>query len=306
VPRAIWSGAISFGLVNVPVRMYSAIQENDLHFHLVREKDGSRIGYEKVAKKDGKPVADDEIVKAYETDSGKLVYMTDDDFEAAEQKGYRSIDISDFVPYEQIDPIYFEHTYYLGPQDGAERVYALLVRALERSGLVGIGTFVMRQREQLGALRVRDGALTLEKLFFADEVREPDEVTPARKVKVEKRELQMATELIDRFSGDFDPSKYRDTYRDALLKVIRQKQKGKEITVPERQEPSTPDDLMEALRASLDAAKGKRQAAKRASKAAGQLADLSRAELDEQARKARIKGRSSMSKSQLAKALEKA
>jgi DNA end-binding protein Ku len=256
VPRAIWSGAISFGLVNVPVRMFSAIQENDLRFHMVREKDGSRIGYEKVAKKDGKPVDDDDIVKAYETDKGKLVYMTDEDFEAAQTKGYHSIDVSDFVPYEQIDPIYFEHTYYLGPQEGAEKVYALLVRALERSGLVGIGTFVMRQRQQLGCLRVREGALTLEKLFFADEVRDPGNITPSKRIKVEKRELQMATELIDRFSGDFDPSKYEDTYRAALLKVIRQKEKGKEIKVPERQEPSTPDDLMEALRASLDQAKG--------------------------------------------------
>jgi DNA end-binding protein Ku len=257
VPRAIWSGAVSFGLVNIPVQMFSAIKENDLRFHMVREKDGSRIGYEKVAKEDGKPVSDDDIVKAYETDKGKLVYMDDEDFEAAQTKGYRSIDVTDFVPYEQIDPIYFEHTYYLGPQEGAERVYALLVRALERSGLVGIGTFVMRQRQQLGCLRVRDGALTLEKLFFADEVRDPGKVTPSKKVKVVKRELDMATELIDRFSGDFEPGKYRDTYRDALLKVIRRKEKGKEIKVPERQEPSTPDDLMEALRASLDQAKGK-------------------------------------------------
>jgi DNA end-binding protein Ku len=259
VPRAIWSGAISFGLVNVPVQMFSAVKENDLRFHMVREKDGSRIGYEKVAKKDGKPVDDKNIVKAYETDKGKLVYMADEDFEAAQTKGYRSIDVTDFVPYEQIDPIYFEHTYYLGPQEGAEKVYALLARALDRSGLVGIGTFVMRQREQLGCLRVRDGALTLEKLYFADEVRDPGKVTPSAKVKVAKRELDMATELIDRFSGDFDPTKYRDTYRDALLKVIRQKEKGKEIKVPEREEPSTPDDLMEALRASLDQAKGKRK-----------------------------------------------
>ena len=275
MPRAIWSGAISFGLVNVPVRLFSAIQENDLRFHMVREKDGSRIGYEKVAKKDGKPVDDDDIVKAYETDKGKLVYMNDEDFEAAQTKGYHSIDVTDFVPYEQIDPIYFEHTYYLGPQDGAEKVYALLVRALERSGLVGIGTFVMRQREQLGCLRVREGALTLEKLFFADEVRDPGKITPSKRLKVEKRELQMATELIDRFSGDFDPSKYQDTYRAALLKVIRQKEKGKEIKVPERQEPSTPDDLMEALRASLDQAKGNggrkktRSKPRRRTKAAG-------------------------------------
>src|SRR3954464_2678298 len=158
--------------------MFSAIQENDLHFHLVREKDGSRIGYEKVAKDDGKAVKDDEIVKAYETDSGKLVYMTDDDFEAAQQKGYHSIDVTDFVPYEQIDPIYFEHTYYLGPQDGAERVYALLAKAMDESGLAGIATFVMRDRQQLGCLRVREGVITLEKLYYADEVRPVDEVKP--------------------------------------------------------------------------------------------------------------------------------
>ncbi len=268
MPRAIWSGAISFGLVNVPVQMFSAVKENDLRFHMVREKDGSRIGYEKVAKKDGKPVDDKNIVKAYETDKGKLVYMADEDFEAAQTKGYHSIDVTDFVPYEQIDPIYFEHTYYLGPQEGAEKVYALLARALDRSGLVGIGTFVMRQREQLGCLRVRDGALTLEKLYFADEVRPVGKISPG-KTKVAKRELDLATELIDRFSGDFDPSKYEDTYRAALLKVIRQKQKGKEIKVPEPEEASTPDDLMEALRASLESAKGSRQTKRRASSKGG-------------------------------------
>src|ERR671919_2200124 len=157
MPRAIWSGAISFGLVNVPVRMYSAIDEQDIHFHYVHEKDGSRIGYEKICKKEDKPVPDDEIVKAYEYAKGKYVYMTDEDFEAAAVEGYKTIDITDFVPRDEIDPIYFERTYYLGPQEGAEKVYALLRRAMEEAGLAGIAKYVMREKQQLGALRVHDG-----------------------------------------------------------------------------------------------------------------------------------------------------
>ena len=136
-PRAIWSGSISFGLVNVPVRMYSAIEEHDLHFHLVHEKDDGRIGYEKICKKDGKPVADDEIVKAYEIDKGKLVYIERRGLRGGRGRGLQDDRHPDFVPYEQIDPIYFEHTYYLGPEEGAEKVYALLVRAMEESGLAG-------------------------------------------------------------------------------------------------------------------------------------------------------------------------
>src|ERR671915_1279295 len=151
MPRAIWSGAISFGLVNVPVRMYSAIDEQDVHFHLLHAKDGSRIGYEKVCKKEGKPVPDEEIVKAFEYEKGEYVRMTDEDFEAAEvDTGHKTIDIRDFVPYDEIDPIYFERTYYLGPQDGGERVYALLARAMERSGLAAVASYVFHDREHLG------------------------------------------------------------------------------------------------------------------------------------------------------------
>src|SRR3954469_8484455 len=152
MPRSIWSGAISFGLVNVPVRMYAAVHETDLHFHLVHERDGGRIRYQKVCEEEDRPVDSDEIVKAYETDDGELVYLTDEDFAAAEVHGFKAIDIEDFVPYDQIDPIYFEHTYYLGPADGAERVYALLTKAMERSGLAGIARYVMRARQNLGCL----------------------------------------------------------------------------------------------------------------------------------------------------------
>jgi DNA end-binding protein Ku len=257
VPRAIWTGTISFGLVNVPVRMYSAIEEHKLHFHYLHTKDDSPIGYEKYCKKEDKPVADDEIGKAFEVSKGKYVYLDDDDLEAAKVEGYRTIELTDFVPYEEIDPIYFEKTYYLGPNDGGEKVYALLAKAMESSGLVGIGTYVMRDKEHLGCVRIRDGVLTLEKLFFADEIRPAKGIKPSR-VSVSKQELEMAEQLIDRFSGRFRPEKYEDTYTNALKKLVRAKQRGKAVEVaPEREEPEVPD-LMEALRASLETSKRSR------------------------------------------------
>jgi DNA end-binding protein Ku len=254
MPRALWTGTISFGLVNVPVRMYSAVQEHDLHFNFVHEKDGSRIGYEKICKKEGIPVPDDEIVKAYEYGKGEWLYLSDEDFEAAQVQGHRTFDISDFVSSDDIDPIFFESTYYLGPQEGAERVYALLARALDESGLAGVGTFVMRDREHLGALRVRDGVITLERMYFADEIREPDGVKP-KGVRVEKRELGMAMELIDRFSGEWKPGKYKDSYRDTLMNIIEQKRKGEKVHVETTPEPEETVDLMEALRQSLETAR---------------------------------------------------
>src|SRR3954469_19322810 len=227
-PRALWAGTISFGLVNVPVRMYSATREHDLHFNFVHEKDGSRIGYDKVCKKEGVPVPEDEIVKAFEWEKGEWVYMTDEDFEAAQAEGGRTIDITDFVDSGDIDPIYFEKTYYLGPQEGSEKVYALLAKALAQSGLAGIAKFVMRDRQHLGALRVRDGVITLERMYFADEVVEPKKFAP-KGVRVSKEELEMAIELIDRFSGEWKPEKYKDTYRDALMDVIKRKRKGEKV-----------------------------------------------------------------------------
>jgi DNA end-binding protein Ku len=262
-PRAIWTGAISFGLVNVPVRMYSAIDEQDVHFHLLHEKDDSRIGYEKICKREGKPVPDDEIVKAYEIKKGEYVYVTEEDFAAAAVEGYKAIDITDFVPYEDIDPIYFERTYYLGPQDGSEKVYALLRDALAKSELAAIAKYVMRERQHLGALRVREGVITLERMYFADEIRPLDGIAPTR-VKPEKGQLEMALELVERFSGKFDPDKYDDTYRNALLKVIRDKSKGKEVHAETTPEPEEAPDLMEALRASIESARA-RKSTKRSS-----------------------------------------
>jgi DNA end-binding protein Ku len=302
MPRAIWTGSISFGLVNVPVRMYSAIEEKDLHFNYVHEPDGGRIGYQRFCKEEERLVPDEEIVKAFEIEKGEWVYMTDEDFEAAAPEANRTIDISDFVPYEDIDPIYFERTYFLGPQENGEKNYTLLVRAMEDSGLAAIAKYVMRDKQHLGCLRVRDGVVTLEKMFFADEIRPLDEIEPAR-VKVDGRELEMAAKLIESYSGPFEPEKYDDTYRDALCEVIRAKRKGRKPPKPAPAE-DRPTDLMAALRASLEAAQGRRSATN-GSSGNGGLAAKSKDELYELAKKADVKGRADMSKDELVDALEK-
>ena len=256
-PRAIWTGSISFGLVNVPVRMYSAIDEHDLHFHFIHEPDQSRIGYQKICKAEGEPVDDDEIVKAFEFEPGEFVVMTDEDFQAVKTEGVRTIDVQDFVPYEEIDPIYFERTYYLGPQANAEKVYALMTQAMEQSGLAAIVKYVMRDKQQLGCLRVRDGVITLEKMYFADEIRPTDGIAPDG-AKVDKRELEMAGTLIEQFTGRFEPAKYEDTYRTALCDIIRAKRKGKTIKAAPAPVAEEPTDLLAALRASVEAVQKRR------------------------------------------------
>jgi DNA end-binding protein Ku len=237
--------------VNVPVRVYSAVHEHKLQFHLVHEKDDGPIGYEKVCKLEDKPVENDEIVKAYEYSKGKLVHLSDDDFAAVQVEGQHTIDLQDFVPYEDIDPTYFAHTYLVGPQEGAEKTYALLVRAMEESQLAGIGKFVMRNRQYLGCLRVREKTLTLEQLYFADEVDPPSRIAPARLPSVGKQELEMALNLIEGFSGMWEPKKYRDTYTNALRALVRAKLKGKDVSSAPEIEPEEVPDLMEALRMSV-------------------------------------------------------
>jgi DNA end-binding protein Ku len=310
MPRAIWSGAITFGLVNVPVRLYSAISEHKLQFHFVHEKDDSPIGYQKICKAEDKPVPDKEIVKAFEYRKGKYVYMEDEDFAAARVEGYKTIDITDFVPSEEIDPIFFAHTYFVGPQEGAEKVYSLLVRAMEDSDLAAVAKFVMRDRQYLGALRVREGVITLEQLYFADEVRPVDEIKPKRE-RVAKEELEMAQQLIESFTGDWKPEKYKDTYRDALCAVIEAKRKGEEVHVAAEPQEEEPTDLMAALRASLESARRghRRPQRTRASSngaSAEDLEELSKNELDKLARKADIEGRSKMTKDELVEALRAA
>jgi DNA end-binding protein Ku len=251
--RALWTGSISFGLVNVPVRIYSAVHEHKLRFQLVHEKDNGPIGYQKVCKLENKPVQGSEIVKAYEFKKGEFVPLTDDDFEAVLVEGQHTIDLEDFVPYEDIDPTFFAHTYLVGPQDGAEKTYALLVKAMEQSGLAGIGKFVMRSRQYLGCLRVRERTLTLEQLYFADEIDAPSGVVPDRLPSVAKKELEMACSLIESFSGEWQPEKYEDTYTAALREVVKAKRRGKDVhELRQPEEPESPPDLMEALRLSIE------------------------------------------------------
>ena|GEM_PF-48900 len=266
-PRALWSGSITFGLVNVPVRVFSAVHEHRLQFHLVHEPDDGPIGYEKICKLEDKPVPNDEIVKAYEYKKGELVHLTDEDFEAVQVEGQHTIELEDFVPYEEIDPTFFAHTYLVGPQDGAEKLYALLVRAMEESGLAGIGKFVMRNRQYLGCLRVRDKSLTLEQLYFADEVDPPAGVTPQRLPSVGKRELDMALSLIDSFSGKWNPTKYKDTYTDALRDVIKAKRNGHDVHRAAQPDAEEAPDLMEALRLSIEQMqRGKRSSSRNGSR----------------------------------------
>jgi DNA end-binding protein Ku len=301
-PRPIWSGSISFGLVNVPVRLYSAVTEHNLHFNLVHEKDSSPIGYEKICKKEGRPVPDSEIVKAYEYRKGEYVFMEDRDFEAVRAEGYKTIDITDFVPYEEIDPIYFAHTYLVGPGQGAQKTYSLLVKAMEGTELAAIAKYVMRDRQYLGALRIREGVITLEQLHFADEIRPVDEIDPPR-ARLSKQELETAGQLIESWTTEWQPEKYKDTYRDALLEIIEAKRKGEEIHPAAEVEEEEAPDLLTALRASIERSRGGRSPARADHE---DLSSLSKAELEDRAREAGIEGRSKMTKAQLARALERA
>ena len=296
-PRALWTGSITFGLVNVPARIYSAVHEHKLSFRLVHEPDDGPIGYQKICKLEDKPVENDEIVRTFEISKGDFVRVDDEDLEAVQVEGTRTIDLEDFVPYDEIDPTFFSHTYLVGPGEGAEKPYALLVRAMEESGLAGIGKFVMRNRQYLGCLRVRDGALTLEQMYFADEVDAPDKVLPGKLASVPKRELEMALSLINSFAGDWQPAKYKDTYHDELLKILRAKAKGKEIHHVQEPEAERPPDLMEALRRSLEQmerGKGRRPDA---------ASEPTKSELEERAKELDIPGRSKMTKDELAEAV---
>lgn len=310
MPRAIWTGAIAFGLVNIPVRIYSAVHEHKVNFHLRHEKDGGAIGYAKICKAENEPVPNDEIVKVYEYEKGEYVEITDEDFAAVKVEGTRTIDLEDFVPYETIDPSFFSHTYLVGPQEGAERPYALLVEAMSESELAGIGKFVMRSRQYLGCLRIRGGVLTLEQMYFHDEVDKPESVVPSKLPDVPKRELEMARALIDNFSTEWKPAKYKDTYHEAMCRMIKEKIAGHDVhETAEEPEPEATPDLMAALRASIAAAQkggGRKTATKRSNgngNGRAKLERLSKAELQERAKKAGVEGRSKMSKDELVAAL---
>lgn len=260
--RAIWSGTISFGLLNVPVRMYSAVARRNIALREIRESDSARIKHRRVAEGTDEEVPYENIVKAYELSPGQYVPLSKDEMAALAPEKTRAIDVQDFVDIEEIDPMYFDSPYYLGPADGAEKAYSLLAAAMESSGKAAISRFVFRNKEHLSAIRASDGVLTLTTMRFHDEVVPPselDDAFPDKKPKVAKREQQMAEQLIDSLSTEFEPNSYRDEYREQLLALIEQKAEGKEIVAPEAETPkeTKAPDLMAALEESIAAVKDK-------------------------------------------------
>jgi DNA end-binding protein Ku len=259
--RAIWSGSISFGLLNVPVKLYSAVARRGISLREIRESDGARIRHRRVAEGTDEEVPYEKIVKAYEITPDRYVPLGKDELASLDPKKTRAIEVQDFVGIGEIDPIYFDSPYYLGPAAGAEKAYSLLAQALERSGKVAIARFVFRNKEHLAAIRASDGVLTLTTMRFADEVVPPgelDDVLPDEKPKIGKREVEMAEQLIDSLTRDFDPSLYRDEYREELLAMIERKAAGEEVMAApqEEREPTKAPDLMAALEQSIAAVKG--------------------------------------------------
>ena len=259
--RAIWTGSITFGLLNVPVKLYSAVSKQTVRFRELREGDGSRIRHKRVAEDDGEEVAYEKIVKGYEISPERYVVLTKDELSELDPKKTKAIEIQDFVDLDQIDPIYFEHPYYLGPDKGAGRAYALLVKAMGESNKVAVARFVLRNKEHLAAIRPSGDILTLATMRFADEVMEPEqieELSEANDAKPKPKELEMARALIDSLSGDFKADSYRDEYREELLSLIERKAEGKDVVVKEGEdiEPTKAPDLMAALEESLAAVKG--------------------------------------------------
>ena len=255
--RSIWKGAISFGLVSIPVKLYSATEEKDVSFHQVHRDDGGRIRYKRVCQIDGEEVAYSDIAKGYELPSGEVVVLTDEDFSDLPLSTSRAIDVLEFVPLDQVDPMYFSKSYYLEPEGQGAKPYVLLREALENSGRVALVKVALRSRESLATLRVRHGVFVLEMMLWPDEIREPDFAFLDEDIDVRKQELAMAESLIESLSGDFEPEQYSDNYREALQALIEAKVEGREVVQPPEAatDSGTVVDLMAALRASVEAAK---------------------------------------------------
>jgi DNA end-binding protein Ku len=254
MPRAIWSGSISFGLVNVPVKLVTATSPKDVRFHQLHAPDGGRVNQKRVCSVDGAEVDYSDIVKGYEIRRGEYVLVEPEELDNLAPEASRSIDIEEFVDLAAIDPLYFEHSYYLLPDGPAARPYALLVEAMEGTGKVGIGRFVLRTKQYLAALRPRDGALVLSTMLFDDEVVATSslEVRTTKDTKPSEKEVTMARQLVSSLSAEWEPAKYKDDYRDKVMALIEAKAEGNEIAVPEAPErPAPVVDLMAALEASL-------------------------------------------------------
>jgi DNA end-binding protein Ku len=260
--RAIWSGTISFGLLNVPVKLYSAVSRKTIRFNELRSSDGARVRHKRVAEGTDEEVPYEEIVRGYEITPDRYVTFTREELAELDPAKTRTIDIQDFVDIGDIDPIYFESPYYLGPAEGAEKAYSLLSEAMESSGKAAIARFVLRNREHLAAIRANDGVLTMTTMRFADEVVAPEEledVLPQDSPRVQKKEVEMAEQLIGSLTAEFDPGQYRDEYREELISLIERKAEGEDIvsSVSEEPEPTKAPDLMAALEESIAAVRGK-------------------------------------------------
>ncbi len=262
MPRAIWSGSISFGLVNVPVKLYSAVHPQGLSFHQFQEGTNARVRNKRVSEKTGKEVAYEDIVKGYEVEKGHYVMVEPDELAEFNPRATRTIDIEDFVALDDIDPIYYDNTYFLAPEDseGARKAYALLLKAMEDQKKVAIGRLVMRNKQYLAAIRPHDGALAVSTMRFHDEVMSPADIdaipTGRSAPRAQAAEVKMAGQIIDSMSRDWDPKRYEDTYRVQVLDFLKKKAAGEEIVVEEEpEEQSKVVDLMAALEASLEAAK---------------------------------------------------
>jgi DNA end-binding protein Ku len=293
--RSIWRGAISFGLVNVPVKLYSAVSKKTVRFNQLHDADNVRIQMKRVCPADDEEVPFEHVVKGYEISPDRYVVVTQDELEALDPKKTRTIDIEDFVDLEQIDPLYYEHPYYLVPDTGAAKAYKLLFTALQETKKVAIARVVIRSKEYLTAIRPADGVLTLETMLVADELVPPEELDelPDPDVKTTNREVDMATQLIDSLSTDFEPAKYRDEYRERVLDLIERKAEGQEVALqPPVEKPAEVPDLMAALEASLAEAKKPPQRGKRAARTTAAAQKDGRAPKRSTTRKKREKAKS--------------
>ena len=261
--RAIWKGSINFGLVNIPIALYPATRREELKFRLLRKTDLSPVNYKRVAEKDGKEVPWDQIVKGYEYEKGRYVVLQDEDFQRVDIEATQTVDIQDFVELDEIDPIFFYKPYYLEPQKGGDKAYALLRDALKDSKKVGVAKVVIKTREYLAGVKPEDGALVLELMHFADELADATKLHIPTKVEVGKREMTMAKSLIDSMSSKWNPEKYKDDYREALMEVIEEKVEagGKEIEEKPRKAPKPTKviDLVSVLQKSLEETGAKRK-----------------------------------------------
>lgn len=264
MPRPIWSGSISFGLVNVPVKLFSAVNRKTVHFNQIDSRTGSRIKYNKVSANDGSEVPNDVIVKGYELPSGQYVLVDDAELGSLDPEASRTIDIEEFVELDQIDPIFYDNGYYVAPDKATIKPYALLARAMEETGKVGMARFVMRSKQYLCAVRPKDGMLLLSTMVYADEINDPAEISELDAVEsseLSSKELTMAKQLVESLSTDFEPDKFEDTYRNKVLDLIERKAAGETglVEVPEVETGEKVVDLMAALEASVAAAKDARK-----------------------------------------------